>query len=210
MKDMTIKLSANEASGEAYWRKRCDAVEAELTRLRAENEELKANVLLLQTEYLRQNPCTDPQDDIDELERKMDSLRAVNAELVEVLKAGLELMPLGTAKRADWLVKAGNIIFLSRAEQAKPESETCVWELYPDPDEDDEDIYHWRSACGRPYKKRYDGLHKFCPFCCRRIQELEHNATMYLDLRPTQEIVDDMNALHLHLHFLQSAKTFVS
>ena len=40
------------------------------------------------------------------------------------------------------------------------------------------------------------------------IQELEHNATMYLDLRPTQEIVDDMNALHLHLHFLQSAKTF--
>lgn len=40
------------------------------------------------------------------------------------------------------------------------------------------------------------------------IQELEHNATMYLDLRSTQEIVDDMNALHLHLHFLQSAKTF--
>ena len=40
------------------------------------------------------------------------------------------------------------------------------------------------------------------------IQELEHNATMYLDLRPTQEIVDDMNALQLHLHFLQSAKTF--
>ena len=40
------------------------------------------------------------------------------------------------------------------------------------------------------------------------IQELEHNTTMYLDLRPTQEIVDDMNALHLHLHFLQSAKTF--
>ena len=40
------------------------------------------------------------------------------------------------------------------------------------------------------------------------IQELEHNAMMYLDLRPTQEITDDMNALHLHLHFLQSAKTF--
>ena len=40
------------------------------------------------------------------------------------------------------------------------------------------------------------------------IQELEHNTTMYLDLRPTQEIVDDMNDLHLHLHFLQSAKTF--
>ena len=41
------------------------------------------------------------------------------------------------------------------------------------------------------------------------IQELEHNSMMYLDLRPTQEIMDDMNALQLHLHFLQSAKTFV-
>ena len=40
------------------------------------------------------------------------------------------------------------------------------------------------------------------------IQELEHNATMYLDLRPTREIMDDINALHLHLHFLQSAKMF--
>ena len=40
------------------------------------------------------------------------------------------------------------------------------------------------------------------------IQELEHNSMMYLDLRPTQEIMDDMNALQLHLHFLQSAKTF--
>ena len=27
-------------------------------------------------------------------------------------------------------------------------------------------------------------------------------------LESIQEIVDDMNALHLHLHFLQSAKTF--
>jgi hypothetical protein len=42
----------------------------------------------------------------------------------------------------------------------------------------------------------------------KSIQELEHNSMMYLDLRPTQQIVDDMNALHLHLHFLQSAKTF--
>ena len=40
------------------------------------------------------------------------------------------------------------------------------------------------------------------------IQELEHNSMMYLDLRPTQQIMDDINALHLHLHFLQSAKTF--
>jgi hypothetical protein len=40
------------------------------------------------------------------------------------------------------------------------------------------------------------------------IQELEHNSMMYLDLRSTQQIMDDINALHLHLHFLQSAKTF--
>ena len=41
-----------------------------------------------------------------------------------------------------------------------------------------------------------------------QIQELEHNSMMFLDLRPTREIMDDINALHLHLHFLQSAKTF--
>ena len=40
------------------------------------------------------------------------------------------------------------------------------------------------------------------------IQELEHNSMMYLDMRPTQQIMDDINALHLHIHFLQSAKTF--
>ena len=42
----------------------------------------------------------------------------------------------------------------------------------------------------------------------KSIQELEHNSMMYLDLRPTQQIMDDINALHLHLHFLQSAKMF--
>jgi hypothetical protein len=36
VKDLTINLNASNASGEAYWRKRCDTVEAELTRLRAE------------------------------------------------------------------------------------------------------------------------------------------------------------------------------
>lgn len=40
------------------------------------------------------------------------------------------------------------------------------------------------------------------------IQELEHNSMMYLDMRPTREIMDDINALHLHLHFLDSAKSF--
>jgi hypothetical protein len=41
-----------------------------------------------------------------------------------------------------------------------------------------------------------------------QIQELEHNSMMYLDMRPTREIMDDINALHLHLHFLDSAKSF--
>jgi hypothetical protein len=40
------------------------------------------------------------------------------------------------------------------------------------------------------------------------IQALEHNSMMYLDMRPTREIMDDINALHLHLHFLDSAKSF--
>ena len=42
----------------------------------------------------------------------------------------------------------------------------------------------------------------------KRIQELEYNSMMFLDMRPTREIMDDINALHLHLHFLQSAKNF--
>jgi hypothetical protein len=42
----------------------------------------------------------------------------------------------------------------------------------------------------------------------KQIQELEHNSMMFLDMRPTREIMDDINALHLHLHFLQSAKNF--
>jgi hypothetical protein len=41
-----------------------------------------------------------------------------------------------------------------------------------------------------------------------QIQELEHNSMMFLDMRPTREIMDDINALHLHLHFLDSAKSF--
>ena len=42
----------------------------------------------------------------------------------------------------------------------------------------------------------------------KRIQELEYNSMMFLDMRPTREIMDDINALHLHLHFLDSAKSF--
>ena len=42
----------------------------------------------------------------------------------------------------------------------------------------------------------------------KQIQELEYNSMMFLDMRPTREIMDDINAIHLHLHFLQSAKNF--
>jgi len=42
----------------------------------------------------------------------------------------------------------------------------------------------------------------------KQIQELEHNSLMFLDMRPNREIMDDINALHLHLHFLDSAKSF--
>ena len=48
-KDITIKLNASEACGEAYWRKRCDAVEAELARLRAEVETLIWNLAGIST-----------------------------------------------------------------------------------------------------------------------------------------------------------------
>ena len=41
-----------------------------------------------------------------------------------------------------------------------------------------------------------------------QIQELEYNSMMFLDLRSTREIMDDINAIHLRLHFLQSAKNF--
>ena len=42
----------------------------------------------------------------------------------------------------------------------------------------------------------------------KQIQELEYNSIMFLDMRPTREIMDDINAIHLHLHFLQSTKNF--
>ena len=54
---------------------------AELARLRAVNAELKETVRTLQTEYVRQQPFADPQDEIDELERETARLRAANAEL---------------------------------------------------------------------------------------------------------------------------------
>jgi hypothetical protein len=42
----------------------------------------------------------------------------------------------------------------------------------------------------------------------KQIKELEYNSIMFIDMRPTREIMDDINALHLHLHFLDSAKSF--
>lgn len=47
MKDIKIELNTSNASGEAYWRKRCDTVETELARLRAENKALQADAELV-------------------------------------------------------------------------------------------------------------------------------------------------------------------
>lgn len=50
MKDITVNLTPNEASGEAYWRKRCDVVEAEIERLRAKNEGLRLKLAVSESD----------------------------------------------------------------------------------------------------------------------------------------------------------------
>lgn len=58
--------------------------------LKAEVERLKAQVLTLQTEYVRQNPFVDPQDEIDELRRDVERMTAerdhARNEFVELAK----------------------------------------------------------------------------------------------------------------------------
>ena len=49
MKGITVNLTPAEASGEAYWRKRCDVVEAGLSRLRDEMETLIWNLAGIST-----------------------------------------------------------------------------------------------------------------------------------------------------------------
>jgi hypothetical protein len=47
VKDIKIELNTSNASGEAYWRKRCEVVEAEIACLRAENKALQADAALV-------------------------------------------------------------------------------------------------------------------------------------------------------------------
>ena len=88
MKDITVNLTPAEASGEAYWRKRCDAVEAELASIRAEVETLIWNLAGISTlacsrtstDYNREmaRPALN---DVAELVKDYARLRAANAEL---------------------------------------------------------------------------------------------------------------------------------
>ena len=95
MKDITVNLTPAEASGEAYWRKRCDAVEAELSRLRAANAEL-----------------------VEALTRIRDGRNdpAIGGEEPELLEDRCD-------RYREWIRKDQDdaIVAISRAEQAKPE-----------------------------------------------------------------------------------------
>lgn len=112
--------------------------------------------------------------EIKRLENELNRLRAANAELasalrslrpiVEAIHTALATMPTDIETQclydeADGLVDAIDAA-LSRAEQAKPEPETCVWN-YTD--------HIWTSGCGdRSIQSVREGI--FCPFCGKRIE----------------------------------------
>ena len=118
MKDIKIELNTSNASGEAYWRKRCDEKEAELTSLRAECKRLH---YVIDPTYVE--PSADGKDLImtAPVKAEITRLRAANAELVEAIRS---LRPV--IEKIHGLSEAVDAA-LSRAEQAKPETETCVW-----------------------------------------------------------------------------------
>ena len=124
MKDITIELNASNASGEAYWRKRCDVVEAELS-----------------------------------------SLRAVNAGLVEALhrladdKYWRDQSIMRGAFTAAAMVNIARAA-LSRAAQAKPEPETCVWKPQGGA---------WFRDCARAISQ-WEKLPETCPACGKQIE----------------------------------------
>lgn len=94
-------------------------------------------------------------DQIDWAIGEIRRLRAVNAELVEALRS---LRPV--IEKIQGLSEAVDAA-LSRAEQAKPEPETCVWKWGP--------ILGWQSAC---YGMIQDsGLPPgTCPSCGRKVE----------------------------------------
>lgn len=81
---------------------------------------------------------------------------------------------LPEAERESDRIEARKTLAIIRAAlaNAAPEHkpETCLWTLDPDPDEDDEDVFCWRSSCGSSHRKRYEGLYSFCPFCGKRVE----------------------------------------
>ena len=101
-------------------------------------------------------------------------LRAVNAELVEAVKNRLKTprggacgirgcaLPINECARyLDEQADARLHAALSRAEQAKPEPETCAWSRGE----------FFRSGCGQSINA-ISGF-KFCPFCGKRIEVKE-------------------------------------
>jgi len=117
--------------------------------MRAENEELKQTVHTLQTEYVRQNPFTDPQDTIDELEREVERLRTA---LRVVLAARPSLTEKGWQVVQEALGEVGE------------EPDTCVWRV-----EDGKravtscysTAYTWSQIATGP---------EICPDCGKRVE----------------------------------------
>lgn len=95
MKDIKIELNASNASGEAYWRKRCDVVEAELARLHAEFSRVDA--ILSEVPFYGQEELSEasPADGIrnyrDAVEAELTRLRA-EVEILVWNLAGISTM----------------------------------------------------------------------------------------------------------------------
>lgn len=103
----------------------------------------------------------------DDAEAELASLRAANAELVEALKKiarGVDC-PEGIIKRPDFYASQDYFEHianeaLSRAEQAKPETETCVWsEQSTSCNAEPSHSLIWFAA-----------ELTFCPFCGKKVE----------------------------------------
>ena len=112
----------------------------------------------------------------ENVQAELSRLRAANAELasaLEKIRSGQhdpaiggeepELLEDQVWRYREWVRRDQDcaIDALSRAEQAKPEVETCVW-TYEEA---------WVSGCGLQYINAViDADMKFCPFCGKRVE----------------------------------------
>ena len=128
---------------------RIEALARENESLRAENEELKQTIHTLQTEYVRQNPFTDQQDTIDELEREVERLRTA---LRVVLAARPSLTEKGWEVVQEALGEVGR------------EPETCVWKI------DCPGAEYASPGCRAGYANIKNGVPEKCPRCGKRVE----------------------------------------